>query len=123
MKLKSILKQETKYFVNEQNRTVTATCSAENVLFSITYAIYVVTGLSLEQHKNLSRKLAWTARCSPEDLWNVDIGKKVALEGLYRNEFKPLAYETIAYWQRKLNQANVLLETTVSRTKSTSRNN
>lgn len=100
-----------RYFVNVTKRTVTVTADVRVVVpdfitrtineaqlpdgFSPVFIPFFLSDKEV-------MKMEWTSRCSPDDQWDVNKGKKIALAKLEANAYKRVA-RSITRWLDEFN--------------------
>jgi hypothetical protein len=87
---KKIFKEHVNFYVNEDNKTVTAVCENVYMPLSKIYRHITQGKLAIFVKTKENMKITETAKCSPEDIFNEEIGKTIALNKLYRNKFKSI---------------------------------
>ena len=81
------------YYVNEENKTITAVCEdIRDIFHSVVAEIERCTDVYLSNvkfpRKNL--KHSHTVTCAPEDEWNEEYGKRIAFNKLFDRRLKSL---------------------------------
>lgn len=111
-----------KYYVNEKKRTVTVVAMVEVavpefILRTVDYT-QMPNGFTADSMFPFGGvygcqpvKMTWTARCSQDDEWDVEKGKKIALCKLEANAYRRFG-KSLAIWLDKFSRfAGVLLRT------------
>jgi hypothetical protein len=102
--LRKALRKEVKYFVNEEKRTIVATANVYLPLREVcdkVIGVWVNPYMLLPKVKYPESVITEKAICAPEDEWNVEYGKKVAFEKLYRRHFRSLVGTMFENFQSK----------------------
>lgn len=67
---------EPEFFINEEKKTVTCKlCGQLDLPFELNYIFNFMPDLIMDEWKNMTA----TAKCSPEDTFDIDKGKRIAL--------------------------------------------
>ena len=119
MKVKKFFKENVEYFVNEKNRTITAVCKFEEGFREFRSKLDNMAGTYMPiPKKYFDCVVKTTVVCAEEDEWNVEVGKKIAFEKLYRQEIKPKLFDLLYYYQRKAWQLDMIIEETIIQNRS-----
>ena len=122
MNLRKICRKHVEYFVDEQNKTVTAVChDARAIIREIAGDLESIMYLSMSNFPTNRGKVWETARCDVRDEWNEETGKKIAFEKLYRRELKPEIFDFLYLVDRKLNSIQTVVSDVIRKNRKYNR--